>query len=232
MADAAQGESVVDIPTDAPKEPARTTGAIVAGATLLINGLVLFGILTLSSDQKLYLVTATGFLAPLVAGLWIRGKVFSPATVDKLISNFRKAADDSATALSQAKSETAATKAAIQAVQAVIPQVVQALNVPQSPDQGPPDGSAGPPPLGQLGRSQPARSADTRELPQVPAQQPPPRPPSVGSAQPEGYYDYPDRSADPDRYGALRRAPTPPPSSAPEPTVPRGYRRRHRRNEA
>lgn len=62
-------------------EPARATGLAVGIASLLFSGMVLFGI-NISADARGWIMLAISVLGPAVAGLMIRGKVFSPATVE------------------------------------------------------------------------------------------------------------------------------------------------------
>lgn len=66
------------------REPLLSVGSVTAGVTLLIAGLVSFG-LPISDDQQAALLALIAFLAPFAAALAGRGKVFAPATVARLL---------------------------------------------------------------------------------------------------------------------------------------------------
>lgn len=73
------------IPTPAPEEPALTVGAITAFASAVLSALVIFGLDI--SDAKVQAVLAiVTIAAPLVAAWFTRKKVFSPATVARLLA--------------------------------------------------------------------------------------------------------------------------------------------------
>lgn len=108
-------------------EPAAATGAIVAGSTILINGLIMFGITTFTPDQKAYLLAAVAFLAPAIAGAWIRFKVWSPKTVDQLVQRFQGRIHEAHRETERARAEAAAARSATSAVQEAIPMAIQGL---------------------------------------------------------------------------------------------------------
>lgn len=72
-------------PDEQSKEPARKIGAVVSVATAAIGAAVVFGADKEQADSMLALVAVLAAAAPLVASLWIRRKVFSPATVAELL---------------------------------------------------------------------------------------------------------------------------------------------------
>ena len=67
------------------KEPAAIIAAITGAATAIIALVVSFG-LDLTNDQQSAILGVVAVVAPLVAGLAIRSKVFSPATRDEDVS--------------------------------------------------------------------------------------------------------------------------------------------------
>lgn len=118
---------VYHIPTDAPSNPALQTGALVSGATLLINGLTLFAI-PISTDQKVYLISLITFVAPLVAGAIIRGKVFSPKTVEQIEAAYKMMVSDRDGRITQ----LAAQASVASALKDVMPRLL-AAPAPQAP---------------------------------------------------------------------------------------------------
>lgn len=65
-------------------EPSVIVGTITAFVTAAIGLLVAFG-LDVTDDQKNAVLAMTAVLAPVIAGIIIRGKVFSPETVDDIM---------------------------------------------------------------------------------------------------------------------------------------------------
>lgn len=64
-------------------EPAQIIAYITAAATAMISLLVAYGV-DISEDQKQAILGAVAILAPIVAGLVIRSRVYAPATVAKI----------------------------------------------------------------------------------------------------------------------------------------------------
>ncbi|MDQ3540481.1 MAG: hypothetical protein M3440_07310 [Chloroflexota bacterium] len=64
-------------------EPARLIASITGGVAALIALLVAFGV-DLTEDQKTAILGIVAVAAPIIAGLFIRQNVFSPASAQKL----------------------------------------------------------------------------------------------------------------------------------------------------
>lgn len=64
-------------------EPAQIIGWITAAAAAAIALLVAFGV-ELTEDQRTAILSAVAVIAPILAGLAIRFRVYSPATVEKI----------------------------------------------------------------------------------------------------------------------------------------------------
>lgn len=77
------------------KEPAAIVAFIVGLAGALLTLLVVFG-LDLTDDQVKAILGVVSFIAPVVAGLVIRSKVFAPATVKRLVPSTRLRVDPAA----------------------------------------------------------------------------------------------------------------------------------------
>lgn len=221
MADDQSIDMNAEVPSTEPAEPALSTGGIVAGTTLLINGLVMFG-LTITPEQKLYLIALITFAAPLLTALWIRFKVWSPRTVDRIISEFRQREATHQRQIDQAKAEVVAARAASDAVQASIPSVVQGLVGSLGPQQ-PLNGSLSAP------EPEPLRPPSERVygLPQT-AQPAPPRRPRNYPTSDERWADLDEGrtttgTAQQPRY--IDREETA--REREQPRAPRGYGRRH-----
>ncbi|TDC81915.1 hypothetical protein E1193_13515 [Micromonospora sp. KC606] len=76
------------IPSPAVTEPLITVGTVTAGVTALIALLVAFG-LPVSDDQQTAILGVVAVVAPLVVSTWGRGRVYSPATVARLLDQRR-----------------------------------------------------------------------------------------------------------------------------------------------
>lgn len=70
------------------REPATIIGAITAVVSAVLALLVAFG-MDVSEDQQAAILGVVAAVAPLVAGVLIRSKVWSPASVDKVIEDVR-----------------------------------------------------------------------------------------------------------------------------------------------
>lgn len=66
------------------EEPALKVGAIMAAATAAIGLLVAFG-LKLTPEQTAAILAVVAALAPLVQAFWTRRKVWSPASVARML---------------------------------------------------------------------------------------------------------------------------------------------------
>lgn len=64
-------------------EPSTIIGTITGLAAAVVAALIAFGV-DLSQDQQNALLGLVAVVAPIVAGVLIRSKVFAPATVEKL----------------------------------------------------------------------------------------------------------------------------------------------------
>lgn len=69
---------------DAPKEPLLTVGALTAVAAAAIALVVAFGV-HLSAEQQVAILGVVAVLSPFIVALVGRSKVFSPASVRKLL---------------------------------------------------------------------------------------------------------------------------------------------------
>lgn len=65
-------------------EPARVIGGAIAAVSAIVALLVAFGV-DFTADQQAAILGVVATLAPLVAALIIRSRVFSPRTVSKLV---------------------------------------------------------------------------------------------------------------------------------------------------
>lgn len=125
-------------PSTVQAEPAIGVGTIVAGATLLVDGLIAFGLVTVTPDQKIYLLGFIGLIAPLIVGFVTRGKVFSPATVKALIDYYERTQQHTTNQLIAARAENGAVQAVASAIQAVVPAPPPAPEPAPEPAQAPP----------------------------------------------------------------------------------------------
>lgn len=73
-----------DIPDPASTEPALKVGAIVALVGAILAAVAAFG-LKLTPEQTAAVMSLTTIAAPLVSAWFTRSRVYSPATVAKLI---------------------------------------------------------------------------------------------------------------------------------------------------
>jgi hypothetical protein len=159
---------VTGIPSTAPANPAIQTSAYVAFATLLVNGLALFSI-PLSGDQRVYLIGTITFIAPLVTGVLIRFKVFSPKTVEQIESAYQLAILDRDARIAKLE----ATGSMLAALKEALPQKVLVAPVaapgpmptwPSQINREPALGhySPAPPPLASVEETQPASSQEAQ----------------------------------------------------------------------
>lgn len=72
------------------KEPALKVGAIVSVVTAIIGAAVVFGADKEQAEAILGIVVALGAAAPLLSALWIRRRVWSPASVAELLRRERR----------------------------------------------------------------------------------------------------------------------------------------------
>lgn len=75
-------------PETAPSEPLISVGGITAAVTAVIGLLVAYG-LHISDGQQSAILGVVAVLAPLIVALLGRRRVFSPATVARLLSRRR-----------------------------------------------------------------------------------------------------------------------------------------------
>ncbi|MEU4640816.1 hypothetical protein [Micromonospora sp. NPDC023814] len=75
-------------PTSEASEPLFTVGTITAAATAVITVLIAFG-LPISDDQQTAILGVVAVAAPLVVAALARGRVYSPATVSRLLDRRR-----------------------------------------------------------------------------------------------------------------------------------------------
>lgn len=88
----AKGGAMVTAPDpdkDHPTQPLLTRAAAIAGATVIIDSLVGLDIVHVTSKQEVAIVALVGVLAPLVVAAWAHRKVYSPATVARLVAAAR-----------------------------------------------------------------------------------------------------------------------------------------------
>lgn len=209
-------ESYEDAPIDQPSEPAVIRGVVTAIGTLLMNGLVVFGVSGLTSDQRGYILTVLNVLAPIVAAVWIRSKVWSPASVERIRRYFQGKLDATQQDLLHARAETVAVKAAAGVLQgqplkaserALLAEQRPAVQQPTQPQNGAqyqPEATQGMPvaPAPDWRQPQPDSNYWSTPVPPQPAPQ------------------QPVASVPPLHEGQRWSAPAPPPD-------PRGYTRRH-----
>jgi hypothetical protein len=69
---------------DHPREPLWSVGSIVTAATVVLDAAVVWG-LPLSHDKETALLAVINVAAPIAVAVWGRRKVFSPATVARLL---------------------------------------------------------------------------------------------------------------------------------------------------
>jgi hypothetical protein len=180
-------------------EPAISTGAVVTAGTMLVDGLILFGV-QIGAEQKTYLLSVITLLAPIIASLIIRAKVWSPKSMMAIVDHYKTQLAAKEREADQASAQAAAAQAAVSAVRASVPAAVQGLI--GRPPQQPPQRPAEPPrqpsaPETQRpvpdrvyglygGEEQPAGRINppTRVQPAVPPTEPGP------DADPGGFYRY------------------------------------------
>lgn len=124
------------MPTTAPTEPAISTGAWVTLGSLAVSGLVAIGV-PVTSDQKVWLITAVAILGPMLVGVLVRFKVFAPATVAGMVDRLNnQLADAKAAAASAQAAQNAQQIAQVAALQAVSVSMekTKALTSPQGAD--------------------------------------------------------------------------------------------------
>jgi hypothetical protein len=107
-------ETPVDLPSTSPTEPSMNTGTAAAFAGVIINSLILFGI-PLSTNTKVVIVLGVTLLLPIVVGVLVRRKVFSPASVDKIVAEMQKQIETAKTEATNSRMELVAAQAAHQA---------------------------------------------------------------------------------------------------------------------
>jgi hypothetical protein len=74
-----------ELPETPAEEPALTVGTITAVSAAVLSALVAFG-LDISDTKVKAILAIVGILAPLVAAWFTRRRVFSPATVERLLN--------------------------------------------------------------------------------------------------------------------------------------------------
>jgi hypothetical protein len=74
----------IPAPDPGSTEPALAVGTITAVVSAVIGLAVSFG-LSLTPEQTAAILAVTTFAGPLVSGWFTRGRVYSPATVAKLL---------------------------------------------------------------------------------------------------------------------------------------------------
>lgn len=75
---------------DHPREPLWSVGSIVAGSAVVLDAAVVWG-LPLPHDKETALLAVINVAAPIVVAVWGRRKVFSPATVARLLLAAKRA---------------------------------------------------------------------------------------------------------------------------------------------
>lgn len=70
-------------------EPLVSVGAVVAAVTAVLDLVVLFGV-HLSDAQTSGILAVVNIVAPIAVALWGRRKVYSPASVSRLIAAARR----------------------------------------------------------------------------------------------------------------------------------------------
>lgn len=83
MSDRYSGQPLLADPVPA-GEPALSRAGLVALATAVVSLLVAFGV-PLTGDQRSAILGLVAVVAPIVAGVAARSRVFSPATVKRLL---------------------------------------------------------------------------------------------------------------------------------------------------
>lgn len=174
------------LPSDRATEPAVSSGSLVGAASLVVSALVSFGI-PLDSSQKLVIIAGITFIAPVITGVLIRAKVFSPETYYAVVEQLTNRITEAQRAVTEAKAamnaQDVAHSASLEAVKAaIVPVMTQIAN--QAPPQAPPPYY--PPPQGWGPQAPP-------QPPQQPAwsQYPPPQqgwenaPPPYDGGQPQ-----------------------------------------------
>jgi hypothetical protein len=76
-----------------PQEPAIIVGTGVALVTIVLDGLLVLGF-DLRTDVQMWLVSASAFIAPLVAAAITRAQVYSPQSVEHIKADIRTAAKE------------------------------------------------------------------------------------------------------------------------------------------
>lgn len=137
---ASPSPALTDVPSTEPSEPSILTGLLTSFGTVVINGLVVFGV-PMTADARIWSMGIVAFLSPFLASLIIRFKVFSPRTVDQLMSAWKMAISDAQYEATIAKAQSAAAATAQVAVAEILPKVIQAVQgasvAPQQPSPAP-----------------------------------------------------------------------------------------------
>lgn len=76
-------------PNTASAEPLISVATVTAAATALVGLMVAFG-LDLTADQRTAILGLVAVVAPIVVAAWGRRKVYSPASVAKLLAARRR----------------------------------------------------------------------------------------------------------------------------------------------
>jgi hypothetical protein len=100
-------------------EPAISTGAVITAATLLFDGLILFGV-QVGAEQKTYLLSVVTLLAPMITSLIIRTKVWSGRSVMAIVEQHKIQLAEKEREADLANARAAAAHAAVTAVQGLI----------------------------------------------------------------------------------------------------------------
>lgn len=150
------GTDAPALPSTAPTQPALTTGSFIGISGLIVNILVLIGV-PLTPETKTWVVLGVTLLGPVVAGLLIKGKVFSPATVDAIVQQMRDRLDQANGEIVAMRAATVARDAAHQvALDTVQGTVVSALSQIQASSTPAPQPSASQPSEPALGLIEPS----------------------------------------------------------------------------
>jgi hypothetical protein len=88
MTEAPEDSAHDPLPSTAPTEPAVNIGSWVAFASVVISVLVDLGVPLTDAQQRLVYLLAI-FLAPVLSALVIRSKVYSPATVERIVQTMQ-----------------------------------------------------------------------------------------------------------------------------------------------
>lgn len=107
-----------DKPIGSDAEPARDTGIQVSIGAVVVSFLTMFGVVSFSADQKVYIIAGINVVLPLITAWLVRKKVWSPATVEQLKHYYEAQHEQAMHVLTIEKSKSTSAMGMLEAQQA------------------------------------------------------------------------------------------------------------------